>query len=131
MKFIFSLFFLSFHYVVLAQNPGILVVKTDNQYIDSVITKKNNSNRISNSISGFRIQLFSGNERANANAIKTKFLKLYPNQPAYISYQQPYFKIRVGNFRTKLEAKIFYNTIKSEFSDCIIVTDKIALQAQN
>ncbi|MBJ7427467.1 MAG: SPOR domain-containing protein, partial [Bacteroidia bacterium] len=73
------------------------------------------------------IQIFSGNERNNANNTKTHFLKLYPNQTAYLAYQQPYFKIRVGDFKTRLEAKLFYNKIKEEFGECIIIADKINL----
>jgi hypothetical protein len=59
--------------------------------------------------------------------MKTKFLRLFPEQTAYLSYQQPYFKIRVGDFRSKLEAKLFYNKIKDEFSESIIIQDKINL----
>lgn len=110
-----------------AQNKGSITIKGEIIYLDSLIDKTTEKNKINKTISGFRIQLFSGNERINANNIKTKFLKLYPEQNAYLSYQQPYFKVRVGDFRTKLEAKIFLNKIKIEFEECIIITDKINL----
>lgn len=112
-----------------AQSKGTINIKGDNIYLDSLIEKKTSINRLNKTIPGYRIQIFSGNERNNANNIKTKFLKLYPNQTAYLAYQQPYFKIRVGDFRTRLEAKLFYNKIKEEFGECIIVTDKINLPA--
>lgn len=110
-----------------AQNKGVILIKGDNIYLDSLIDKNTNKNKFNKTISGYRIQLFSGNERNNANNLKTKFLKLYPNQVAYLTYQQPYFKIRVGDFRTKLEAKLFYNKIKNDFEECIIIADKINL----
>jgi putative transposon-encoded protein len=106
---------------------GYIKIKGDNIYLDSLIDKNIVKNNINKTISGFRIQLFSGNERNNANSVKTKFLRLFPDQTAYLTYQQPYFKIRVGDFRTKLEAKIFYNKIKDEFGESIIVQDKINL----
>ena len=109
----------------IAQNTGTIKIKGDNIYLDSLIDKNIAKNNINRTISGFRIQLFSGNERINANNIKTKFLKLFPEQTAYLSYQQPYFKIRVGDFRSRLEAKLFYNKIKDEFSESIIIQDKI------
>lgn len=112
-----------------AQSKGSINIKGENTYLDSLIEKNTSNNRVNKTIAGYRIQIFSGNERNNANNIKTKFLKLYPNQTAYLAYQQPYFKIRVGDFRTRLEAKIFYNKIKEEFGECIIVTDKINLPA--
>lgn len=112
-----------------AQSKGSINIKGENTYLDSLIEKNTSNNRVNKTIAGYRIQIFSGNERNNANNIKTKFLKLYPNQTAYLAYQQPYFKIRVGDFRTRLEAKIFYNKIKEEFGECIIVIDKINLPA--
>jgi hypothetical protein len=111
----------------ISQNIGSIKIKGDNIYLDSLIDKNIAKNNISKTISGYRIQLFSGNERINANNIKTKFLRLFPEQTAYLSYQQPYFKIRVGDFRSKLEAKLFYNKIKDEFSESIIIKDKINL----
>jgi hypothetical protein len=110
-----------------SQNSGSIIIKGDNIYLDSLIDKNIAKNKISRTISGYRIQLFSCNERINANNIKTKFLRLFPEQSAYLSYQQPYFKIRVGDFRTRLEAKFFYNKIKDEFSESIIIQDKINL----
>jgi hypothetical protein len=106
---------------------GSVKIKGEIIYLDSIIDKKNRENTINQTINGYRIQLFSGNERTNANNIKTKFLKLYPDQTAYLAYNQPYFKIRVGDFRTKLNAKLFYNKIKGEFNECIIIADKINL----
>jgi hypothetical protein len=113
------------NYNATSQNIGSVKIKGDNIYLDSLIDKNIAQNKINKTISGYRIQLFSGNERINANNIKTKFLRLYPEQTAYLSYQQPYFKIRVGDFRSRLEAKLFYNKIKDEFSESIIIQDKI------
>lgn len=128
-KFIIFLFLcvcLSFN--IKAQTKiGSIKIKGEIIYLDSIIDKKNRENSINQTINGYRIQLFSGNERNNANNIKTKFLKLYPDQTAYLAYNQPYFKIRIGDFRTKLDAKLFYNKIKDEFNECIIIADKINL----
>ncbi|MFZ4796822.1 MAG: SPOR domain-containing protein [Bacteroidia bacterium] len=111
----------------ISQTTGYIKIKGDNIYLDSLIDKNIAKNNINKTISGYRIQLFSGNERINANNIKTKFLRLFPEQTAYLSYQQPYFKIRVGDFRSRLEAKLFYNKIKDEFGESIIIQDKINL----
>ena len=111
----------------ISQNTGAIKIKGDKIYLDSLIDKNIAKNNINRTITGYRIQLFSGNERNNANNTKTKFLRLFPEQTAYLSYQQPYFKIRVGDFRSRFEAKLFYNKIKDEFSESIIIQDKINL----
>ncbi len=128
-KFIIFLFVcVCFSFNIKAQTKiGSIKIKGEIIYLDSIIDKKNRENSINQTINGYRIQLFSGNERNNANNIKTKFLKLYPDQTAYLAYNQPYFKIRIGDFRTKLDAKLFYNKIKGEFNECIIIADKINL----
>jgi len=112
-----------------AQTKGAINIKGEIIYLDSLIEKNIAINKLNKTIPGFRIQIFSGNERNNANNIKTHFLKLYPNQTAYLAYQQPYFKIRIGDFKTRLEAKLFYNKIKEVFGECIIIADKINLPA--
>ncbi|MCF8424945.1 MAG: SPOR domain-containing protein [Bacteroidia bacterium] len=131
MKTVNTLLFIGSFLVInlnaISQNTGSIKIKGDNIYLDSLIDKNIAKNKINRTIAGYRIQLFSGNERINANNIKTKFLRLFPEQTAYLLYQQPYFKIRVGDFRSKLEAKLFYNKIKEEFSESIIIQDKINL----
>ena len=74
---------------------------------------------------GFRIQLFSGTERIHANQLKAKFLAAYPHVPAYLIYQQPYFKLRVGDFRNRMEAQYLFYHLNPEFNQAIIVADKI------
>jgi len=103
-----------------------LTVSND-AYLDTAIQKNIDKNRIANVIDGYRIQLFSGAERNNANALKTKFLKLYPETPAYLIYQQPYFKLRVGNYRTKIETQQIFYKLQDDFGQVIIIPDKINL----
>ena len=77
---------------------------------------------------GYRIQIYfdSGSQaRTKANEVKSKFLTLYPDVAAYLTYEQPFFKIRVGDFRNMLEAQGFKNELSSEFSNAFIVSDKI------
>ncbi|MES2726238.1 MAG: SPOR domain-containing protein [Bacteroidota bacterium] len=126
--YIFALF-LFCGYLSIAQKKqhGSIQIKGETTFLDSLIEKNKTVNNANKVIKGYRIQLFSGTERNNANAVKTKFLKLFPDQTAYLIYNQPYFKIRVGDFRTKIDAEIFYNKIKAEFGECIIISDNISL----
>ncbi|NDC31623.1 MAG: SPOR domain-containing protein [Bacteroidetes bacterium] len=103
-----------------------LTVSND-AYLDTAIQKNIDKNRIANVIDGYRIQLFSGAERNNANALKTKFLKLYPKTPAYLIYQQSYFKLRVGDYRTKIETQQIFYKLQDDFGQVIIIPDKINL----
>lgn len=59
-------------------------------------------------IQGFRTQVFSGNNqrRSKDEAFeKEKMIKeLFPNVPTYVTYTAPFWKLRVGDFRSHEEA---------------------------
>ena len=77
---------------------------------------------------GFRVQIYStsGQNSLNAvNTIKSKFNTAYPKIEAYISFVEPNFKVRVGNFRTRMEARGFLNEIKAQYPDSFVVKDEI------
>ena len=76
---------------------------------------------------GYRVQIHFGPEKAKALEVKSKFTSSNYKIAAYLDYQQPYFKIRVGDFRTKLEAYKLLQEISGEFPGAFIVTDDIEL----
>ena len=107
-----------------AQKKGKVVVFKDPQ-IDSLIARRLELSRgvsigKSISVSGFRIQIFSGLDRQQANSEQSNFKSRYPNITSYISYTQPYYRLRVGDFRTRLEAEKFMNELKKYYSSMFI-----------
>jgi len=80
-------------------------------------------------INGYRIQIYSGSKRTIANQVKAAFMVEYREERAYLSYIQPYFKVRVGNFRSKAEAIKLYESLREneKFKAVLIVVDKIDL----
>lgn len=78
-------------------------------------------------IKGFRVQIHFGAEKSKAKEIKSKFLTKFPEMRAYDTFETPYFKIRAGDFRTKLEAYKFMKEIQEDFPGAFIVADEIEL----
>lgn len=78
-------------------------------------------------MSGYRIQLYFGNDRNKAQEMRSEFLQLYPEVPAYLIYQQPNFKVRAGDFRTRLEAAGFLRKINLHYANAFIVPDEVKL----
>ena len=76
-------------------------------------------------LKGYRVKIHFGAEKAKANEIKSKFVQLYPDVPAYMDYENPNFSITVGNYRTRLEVYKFYREIQSDFPNAFIVEMKI------
>lgn len=76
-------------------------------------------------IKGYRIKIHFGTDKNKAKEVKGSFITKFPNVPAYEKYDQPNFNIRVGDFRTKLEAYKFLKEIQLDFPAAFIVQDEI------
>ncbi len=74
---------------------------------------------------GYRVQVYSGNSREEANAIKQRIYNKYPGVNVYISYAQPSFRVKAGDFLQRLEAQKLYARLKNEFPVALIVEDQI------
>jgi hypothetical protein len=81
-----------------------------------------------NKIEGYRIQVISlsgANSKAIVEKMQIDFNTKFPEIPAYVTYFEPNFRLRVGDFRTKLEAYHVYQSINSSFPGAFIIKDKI------
>jgi hypothetical protein len=66
------------------------------------------------------------NKRDDAIAAKTKVYSNFPELKAYLVYQSPYFKLKVGNFKTREEAQQYQKTLGYYFPKGVfIIPDKI------
>ena len=104
------------------QNDNITVIQ------DNRIDELNKNHTATFELKGFRVQIYSGNKKQPANQARATFLKVHPKTKAHLHYYQPYYRVRVGDFKTKLEALKYKNEIASEFPNCFIVRDKIDIE---
>jgi hypothetical protein len=115
-----------------AQERGKVTVTKD-PLIDSLIARRLQLNRAgvsgnSVTLSGFRVQIFSGLDRALVYSEQVKFKTRYPGIGSYISYTQPNYKLRVGDFRTRLEAEKLMNELKKYYNSMFIFSEMIILK---
>ena len=54
-----------------------------------------------------------------------KFAELYPGMRFYQEYDNPYWKVSVGDFRSRESAQKFYQQVLSDFPKAFLVTDWI------
>lgn len=80
-------------------------------------------------LGGYRVRIFFDNKQsarvASEEAIK-KFESLYHDVVAYRTYANPYFKVTVGDFRTKSEAMALLERIRYEFPSAFVVKENIS-----
>jgi hypothetical protein len=78
-------------------------------------------------IKGYRVKIHFGADKNKAKEVKAKFISKFPDVTAYEKYDQPNFTIRVGDFRTKLEAYRLLKEVQQEFPSAFIIQDEIEL----
>lgn len=78
-------------------------------------------------IKGFRVQIFFDSDKDLVNGKRSEYLGSHSENAAYIDYLAPNFRLRVGNFRTRLQAQQWEHELILSFPDAIIVEDWIDL----
>jgi len=80
---------------------------------------------------GFRVQLLSTRSVAEADSTKDNF-RVWADQhiqgyspEAYVTFRQPYYKVRVGDFRDQQKANNFSRMVKDEYPAAWVVHDRI------
>ncbi len=108
-----------------AQTRGKVEVIKDPR-VDTLINRKLNGGGPGGfSSSGYRVQVYNGADRNAAYRAQAKFLQSYPDIRTYITYNEPNFKVRVGDFRTRLEATKMMEQLKAWFPLMFIIPEKI------
>lgn len=118
---------LLFPFVLWGQKTGTVTVDA-NPKIDQIMEAYAQLMSQNPGTDGFRILIFSDSgNRSKAAAIQEKenFEQKFPDIEAYIFFEEPNYKVRVGNFRTRLDAERCLNKISGAYSNTIIVPDYI------
>lgn len=125
---------------VVAQEKGTVSVVKD-PMIDSLIARRialnvksavttpepgvSNPARTIVSQMGFRVQIFYGSDRRQVFNEQARFSSLYPAVNTYVTYKEPNYYLRVGDFRTRLEAQRLMNELRGAFPTMFIFREKI------
>ena len=83
----------------------------------------------SRTLSGYRVRIFFDNKqtaRSESEETLKRFESMYHDVVAYRTYANPYFKVTVGDFRTRSEAVKLLERIKGAFPSAFVVKENIA-----
>jgi len=112
--------------IVIHKDPRIdLLVKKQSQINEETTREARRS------VPGFRIQVINTSDRNAAINAKTKVYQLYPELKAYLLYQSPYFRLRVGNFKDKEEADDYIKALAKQFGNVYLVRDIVEIKPEN
>ena len=83
-------------------------------------------------VSGFRVQVYSSNQQQQAKSESISLqqgLEKKLSQPVYVISEPPFWKVRIGNFRTRDEANQYKKTLLDLYpelqSSTYVVPDKV------
>jgi hypothetical protein len=118
---------------IMAQKPDSMPEKKEivrDQRVDLLVSKHIQVNQALKTVDGFRIQLFSdsgNNSKMKAQGVLDEFTGKYPQVGGYLSFKSPNYRVRVGDFRTRLDAQRFLNELQADYPNAFIITDQINL----
>jgi hypothetical protein len=98
--------------------------------LDMLIKKQADINEITSregrrSGKGYRLMIMNTNKREEALAAKTKVYTYFPELKAYLLYQSPYFKLKVGNFKDRKEAEDYQKQLNIYFPKGVFIMNDI------
>lgn len=77
-------------------------------------------------ILGFRIQIFSSSNIDDAAATKLAAQPIFTEDTVYVVYDPPVYKVRVGDYVTRLEANQHLTAVQEKgYADAWIVPDRV------
>jgi hypothetical protein len=74
---------------------------------------------------GYRVQIYSGSSRKEAYDVQSRFMNEHPGMRTYIAYTEPNYKVRAGDFRSRLEAERLMQELRGRFTSLFIIEGKI------
>ncbi len=103
------------------------------QSIQNLLVKEKNKGKNKNikTYAGYRVQAYMGNSQRTAKAEATsrekKIALRFPEWETYLTFNSPFWRLRVGNFRTHADAMVLARQIKAAFphieGDIYVVKD--------
>lgn len=95
--------------------------------ISALMEQYKTFNRKREGIDGYRLQISYTDVREEAYKGKAAMYREFPELKSYVEYEQPYYKLRIGDFRTRLEATYYLQQVILLYPGAFIVKDKVKL----
>ena len=97
--------------------------------LDTIMHKKSIYDSYNSGYNGYRVQIFfasGSNSKQLAFYSADSFDSLNLELPIFVTFREPYYRVRVGNFRNKIDADYFKSIISQSYSGAFVVKDFIS-----
>ncbi|HEV7383102.1 MAG TPA: SPOR domain-containing protein [Dyadobacter sp.] len=99
-----------------------------NKKLDTALDSLSRQNKAIKYINGYRIQIYVGNVRQEADAAKSYVYQVLPDLTPYVSYSQPTYRVKVGDFIYRSDAEQYLETVKSQYASAVILSDRVEIK---
>ena len=111
----------------MAQEGSVKIHKDSR--IDALVEKQGEiiPPAIAPQIDGYRVQLYFDQDRSVIDNARSKFISQFPKIDTYVEYTAPNYVLKVGDFRTHLEAEKIKAEVEIDFPTSFVIKEKINL----
>ena len=106
------------------QKAGLVYIIADTQLVHDIKVAQISDD--GPQMNGYRIQVYGETDRVAAQKIKDEIAIEYGAR-TYMIYESPYFKVRVGDFRSRIEAQQMLHTLKQKYNGILLVPGMVNL----
>ncbi len=99
-----------------------------NKRLETVLDTMAKQNKSIRYINGFRIQIDVGNVRQEADAAKSYIYQAFPDLNPYVSYSQPTYRVKIGDFMYRSDAEQYLEMIREQYSSAVILPDRVEIK---
>lgn len=99
-----------------------------NKRLETVLDTLAKHNKSIRYVNGFRIQIYVGNVRQEADDAKSYVYQAFPDLNPYVSYSQPTYRVKVGDFMYRTDAEQYLELIRERYSSAVILADRVDIK---
>ena len=97
----------------------------DTATLESKLKRIADTNKNETRVPGYTIQVYSGSSRDAASKAKAKVYQILPDARPVTRYDQPVYKVKVGQFADRLEAQGVYAKLRAVFPSALVIPERI------
>ena len=99
-----------------------------NRRLDLILDTLATQNRSVRYAPGFRIQVYVGTQRQQVDDARAIMTQNFPALNPYLSYTQPTYKLKVGDFMRRIDAERYFASIKQLIPSAQLQSDKVDIR---
>lgn len=107
---------------------GLIEAMHVNRRLDLILDTLADKNRTIRYAPGYRVQVYVGTQRKEVESTKLLIYQNFPELSPYLSYSQPTYKLKVGDFMRRIDADRYYASIRQLIPSAQLQPDKVDIR---